>query len=149
MILHSCWSIEFLVLILLILFYLFMLKSSFGKKRGQKRKKGSQCCHSRRPSLPRGPVLLRAVGSRGPTLAQPHASLPFPSPWPLTARAHSSTAPLSPSSSPVSNRTRLGRTRTRSRDTRDSLTNRVHRAPIKVARLAPHPVFPPCREIKP
>jgi hypothetical protein len=50
-------------------------KRGFGK---ENKKKGSQCCHSRRPSLPRGPVLLRAVGSSGPTLAQPHASLPFP-----------------------------------------------------------------------
>ena len=36
----------------------------------------------------------------------------------------------------------------RFRDNRDFLANRVHQAPIKGAGLAPHPVFPPCREIE-
>ena len=142
----------------------FALENVLENENRRKRKRGkllwkasltspSAPSHSPRPALfalcarprnPRGPTSPKpSLGRSAPFLSAlgPHISLPG---W-LTRGPHKSAA----SPSPSWNRRRAGHhLPNRFRDNRDFLANRVHQAPIKGAGLAPHPVFPPCREIK-
>jgi hypothetical protein len=100
----------------------------------------------------RGPIPPpRGPASRGPA-GQQARPLPFSLSGRQLGPAPSLTATWDPARSALLLPARRGRAGhqlpNRFRDNRDFLANRVHQAPIKGAGLAPHPVFPPCREIE-
>ena len=141
LIMHSCWSIMLLCCLFLFLSYLFMFKILFGKgfrKENKKRKRKPlgtgrwpQPSFSPSPGLaPFSLALARTHATHSAQAAHAH-SLPSPLAWLADSRApplpslprgaHRGGALPFPIVQPVSNRTRLGRTR--SHDTQDFLSN--------------------------